>query len=89
MFGVQFGDGANLFRCNQFVRDRQRHCGPNIFLDSSSKGFVGEVVDAFSVGDSGMLGDIGDGDDTEPGPPEDPDEAPNDLSSVFLPLVSR
>ena len=87
MFGVQFGDGANLFRCNQFVRDQQRHCGPNIFLDSSSKGFVGEVVDAFSVGDSGMLGDMGDG--TEPGPPEDPDEAPNDLSSVFLPLVSR
>jgi hypothetical protein len=42
------------------------------YLSSSSGG----TVDAFSVGDSGVLGDIGDGDDTEPGPPEDSDEAP-------------
>lgn len=37
----------------------------------------GESIDAFSVGDSGVLGEIGDGDDTEAGPPENPAEAPS------------
>lgn len=37
----------------------------------------------------GLLGDIGDGDDTEAGPPEDPVNAPGQERSLFLPILRR
>ncbi len=54
---VTFGDGADLFICNIFTTTDGNRCGPSIFLDSASKGLRGEVVDAFAVGKSGVLGD--------------------------------
>ncbi|GAB4436324.1 MAG: hypothetical protein OHK0015_28010 [Chloroflexi bacterium OHK40] len=89
MSGMQSGDGADLVQCQLVALDGFDVCAPRIFFPSSAAGFVGEVVDAFSVGDSGVLGDIGDGDDTEAGPPEDPNDAPNQDSSLFLPLIRR
>lgn len=87
---VSFGDGADLFNCEVFRPANDRLCIAFPFLDSSSKGFRGEVIDAFSVGDSGVLGDIGDGDDTEAGPPdEDQDDRESAAPSqtIFLPVV--
>jgi hypothetical protein len=49
MRAVQTGDGADLFRCELFLISGIQLCAPQIFFDSSAAGFVGEVVDAFSV----------------------------------------
>lgn len=84
-----FGDGAELFRCTLFDQGEGLRCSASPFFDGAAKGTRGESIDAFSVGESGVLGDIGDGDDTEAGPDEDPVEAPGTQSSVFLPLLQR
>jgi hypothetical protein len=82
-------DATDIFSCTLETSSNGLRCFANFFLDSSSKGLRGEVIDAFSVGDSGVLGDIGDGNDTEPGPPEDPLAAPGKPRAIFVPLVSR
>jgi hypothetical protein len=81
-----FGDGAEAFRCDLFELDGVQTCAPFPFLDGAAKGLLGESIDAFSVGASGVMGEIGEGDDTEPGPDEDPPAAP-DAARIFLPLL--
>jgi hypothetical protein len=76
-------------RCGLISSSQGLRCVASRLFDGDTRRFGGEVIDTFSVGESGVLGDIGDGDDTEPGPPEDPGEAPNNPSRVFLPLLSR
>jgi hypothetical protein len=56
---VAFGDGSDLFICNASTAADGTQCSPTIFLDSASKGLRGEVIDAFAVGKSGVVGNIG------------------------------
>jgi hypothetical protein len=49
MKGIQTGDGADLFRCELILHNGSQFCSPLLFFDSSATGFVGEVVDAFSL----------------------------------------
>ena len=82
-------DATDIFECFLVPAAVGQRCFAGFFLDSSSKGFRSEVIDGFSVGESGVLGDIGDGGDIEPGPPEDSVAAPGGTRVIFVPLVSR
>jgi hypothetical protein len=83
-----FGDGAEAFRCDLFDLGDFPGCAPFPFFDGAAQGLLGESIDAFSVGASGVMGEIGEGDDTEPGPDEDPPAAP-DAARLFLPALAR
>jgi hypothetical protein len=86
-----FGDAAEVFRCTRFTIDGKLACGFFPFLMGGAAGLRGEVVDAFSVGNSGVLGEIGEGDEVEAGPP---DEDEHDLprlvqpGEIYLPLLA-
>jgi hypothetical protein len=83
-----FGDGAEAFRCTPFKLNNDLVCSVVPFFDGAAKGLLGESIDAFSVGESGVLGEIGEGDETEPGPDEDPPAAPDGVR-IFLPALAR
>lgn len=74
------GDGADLIRCDLVRASKQKRCVNQLLFDGSAHGFGGETIDAFSVGGSGVLGDIGEGGELDP-PEADP--------TVFLPIVVR
>ncbi len=86
--GEVIGDSAEIWQCEPFTSDTGLVCGYSPFFDGAAKGMRGESIDAFGVGESGVLGDIGDGDDTEAGPDEDADDG-GDGHRVYLPLLSR
>ncbi|GAB4440522.1 MAG: hypothetical protein OHK0015_36610 [Chloroflexi bacterium OHK40] len=87
--GRPAGDGAETWRCAPFNGDAGLVRGFGPFFEGAATGMRGESIDGFGIGESGVLGDIGDGDDTEPGPNEDPAELPGELERVFLPLLQR
>jgi hypothetical protein len=87
LFDRPFGEGSDVFRCTLFNTSDGLGCSFFSFVQGPAIGLRGEIVDALSVGESGVLGDIGDGDDTDPGPPEDPVEAPSSRSIIFLPML--
>jgi hypothetical protein len=74
------GDGADLIRCDQIESGRKPICVNQLVFDGSAHGFGGKTIDAFSVGGSGVLGDIGEGDELDP---------PEEDAKLFLPSISR
>jgi hypothetical protein len=74
------GDGADLIRCDQIESGRKLICVNQLIFDGSAHGFGGETIDAFSVGSSGVLGDIGEGGELDP---------PEEDAKLFLPFLVR
>jgi hypothetical protein len=83
------GDADDLLSCKLASSSSGLECGATRFFDGDAARFGTEIIDAFAVGESGVLGDIGNGGDSEAGPPEDPGDGLNDGAAIFLPLLQR
>jgi hypothetical protein len=65
------GDGQDIFTC-----DTTPACRDALLFDGSTVGINRGTIDAFAIGDEGVMGDIG-------------GEPSEDGAQVFLPLVVR